>query len=295
MEQNKNPTASPKTGKPEQPLTEEQRQKRRKMLVYPLMGLLFIGSMWLIFAPSQREKDEAAQGTGFNTEMPLPTQSGIIADKRTAYEQARMEEKQKERRAQMHDLADLFADKEQEEETETEDFDLLNPEAGTQAAPSYGGGGSRPKQTIRSSAAAYEDINRTLGNFYETPADDPEKEEMRERIEKLETMVAQQAEPEGTTLDDQVALLEKSYELAAKICPQDRETHRRRRQPECRSRNPHGTARLLPSPSIMLRQAWCPPLRSRWTMQSLCAAMPQNATMGLILLSEIRKPLKKTP
>ena len=219
MEQNKNPTASPKTGKPEQPLTEEQRQKRRKMLVYPLMGLLFIGSMWLIFAPSQREKDEAAQGTGFNTEMPLPTQSGIIADKRTAYEQARMEEKQKERRAQMHDLADLFADKEQEEETETEDFDLLNPEAGTQAAPSYGGGGSRPKQTIRSSAAAYEDINRTLGNFYETPADDPEKEEMRERIEKLETMVAQQAEPEGTTLDNQVALLEKSYELAAKYMP----------------------------------------------------------------------------
>lgn len=219
MEQNKNPTASPKTGKPEQPLTEEQRQKRRKMLVYPLMGLLFIGSMWLIFAPSQRGKDEAAQGTGFNTEMPLPTQSGIIADKRTAYEQARMEEKQKERRAQMHDLADLFVDKEQEEETETEDFDLLNPEAGTQAAPSYGGGGSRPKQTIRSSAAAYEDINRTLGNFYETPADDPEKEEMRERIEKLETMVAQQAEPEGTTLDDQVALLEKSYELAAKYMP----------------------------------------------------------------------------
>ena len=219
MEQNKNPTASPKTGKPEQPLTEEQRQKRREMLVYPLMGLLFIGSMWLIFAPSQREKDEAAQGTGFNTEMPLPTQSGIIADKRTAYEQARMEEKQKERRAQMHDLADLFADKEQEEETETEDFDLLNPEAGTQAVPSYGGGGSRPKQTIRSSAAAYEDINRTLGNFYETPADDPEKEEMRERIEKLETMVAQQAEPEGTTLDDQVALLEKSYGLAAKYMP----------------------------------------------------------------------------
>lgn len=215
MEQNKNPTASPKAGKPEQPLTEEQRQKRRKMLVYPLMGLLFIGSMWLIFAPSEKEKAEAEQGTGFNTEMPLPAESGIIADKRTAYELAQMEEKQKERRVQMHDLADLFADK----ETASEDFDLLNPEAGVQPAPSYGGGSSRPKQTIRSSAAAYEDINRTLGNFYETPADDPEKEEMRERIEKLEAMVARQAEPEGSTLDDQVALLEKSYELAAKYMP----------------------------------------------------------------------------
>ena len=219
MEQNKNPTASPKTGKPETPLTEEQRQKRRKMLVYPLMGLLFAGSMWLIFAPSEKEKAEAAQGTGFNTEMPLPAESGIIADKRTAYEQARMEEKQKERRAQMHDLADLFADKEQDKETASEDFDLLNPEAGVQPTPSYGGGGSRPKQTIRSSAAAYEDINRTLGNFYEMPADDPEKEELRERIEELEAMMARQSAPEGSTLDDQVALLEKSYELAAKYMP----------------------------------------------------------------------------
>ena len=218
MEQNKNPTVSPKEAKPETPLTEEQRQKRRKMLVYPLMGLLFIGSMWLIFAPSEKEKAEAAQGTGFNTEMPLPEESGIIADKRTAYEQARMEEKQKERRAQMHDLADLFADKEQKEEAKAEDFDLLNPEAGAQPAPSYGGG-SRPKQTIRSSAAAYEDINRTLGNFYETPADGPEKEEMRERIEKLEALVARQGEPEGSTFDEQVALLEKSYELAAKYMP----------------------------------------------------------------------------
>lgn len=189
------------------------------MLVYPLMGLLFLGSMWLIFAPSEKEKTEAAQGTGFNTEMPRPAESGIIADKRTAYEQARMEEKQKERRAQMHDLADLFADKEQDKETASEDFDLLNPEAGVQPAPSYGGGGLRPKQTIRSSAAAYEDINRTLGNFYEMPADDPEKEELRERIEELEAMMARQSAPEGSTLDDQVALLEKSYELAAKYMP----------------------------------------------------------------------------
>ena len=108
-EQNKNPTASPKEEKPETPLTEEQRQKRRKMLVYPLMGLLFAGSMWLIFAPSDKDKAEAQQGVGFNTEMPLPVEAGIIADKRTAYEQAKMEEKQKERRAQMNDLAALFA------------------------------------------------------------------------------------------------------------------------------------------------------------------------------------------
>ena len=150
-EQNKNPTASPKEEKPETPLTEEQRQKRRKMLVYPLMGLLFAGSMWLIFAPSDKDKAEAQQGVGFNTEMPLPVEAGIIADKRTAYEQAKMEEKQKERRAQMNDLAALFSDKDDKAETQSEEFDLLDPEP-QQPARNYGGG-SRPQRTIRSSAA----------------------------------------------------------------------------------------------------------------------------------------------
>ena len=75
------------------------------------------------------------------------------------------------------------------------------------------------RQPIRSSAAAYEEINRTLDTFYETQKDDPEKEELRERIEELEAMMAQHAEPSGPTLDDQVALLEKSYELAAKYMP----------------------------------------------------------------------------
>lgn len=199
MAQNKNPTTNMKEAKPEQPITEEQRQRRRKMLVYPLMGLLFIGSMWLIFAPSDKDKAEAQQGVGFNTEMPLPAQSGIIADKRTAYEQARLEEKQRERRTQMNDLAALFSDKEAESDSPTEEFDLLNPKP-QQPARTYGGSSAR--QPIRSSAAAYEEINRTLGTFYETPQDDPEKEELRERIEELEAVIARQAEPSGSTLDD---------------------------------------------------------------------------------------------
>ena len=46
-----------KQGKEKKELTPQQIQQRKKMLVYPLMGLVFLGSMYLIFAPS--EKDEA--------------------------------------------------------------------------------------------------------------------------------------------------------------------------------------------------------------------------------------------
>lgn len=51
-------------------LTEEERQRRKKFIIYPLMFLLFASSMWLIFAPS--EKEEEKQTKGFNTEVPDP-------------------------------------------------------------------------------------------------------------------------------------------------------------------------------------------------------------------------------
>ena len=41
--------------KQKRPLTEAERQRRMKLLVYPLMVLLFAGSMWLIFAPSSTD------------------------------------------------------------------------------------------------------------------------------------------------------------------------------------------------------------------------------------------------
>ena len=69
---------------PKEPLTHEQRQRRKKMLIYPLMGLMFLGSMWLIFSPSAEDKEQEQSGTGFNTEMPLPTDAVIIGDKEKA-------------------------------------------------------------------------------------------------------------------------------------------------------------------------------------------------------------------
>lgn len=91
--------------KEKRPLTEEQRQRRKKMLVYPLMVLTFLGCMWLIFAPSQKDGGKERQGLGFNTDMPLPENSGIIGDKAKAYEQQQLENRKKERRGMVGDLS----------------------------------------------------------------------------------------------------------------------------------------------------------------------------------------------
>ena len=194
--------------KEKRPLTGEQRQLRRKMLVYPLMGLTFLGCMWLIFSPSQEDREKERQGQGFNTDMPQPENAGIIGDKAKAYEQGAMEERQENRNRAMQELGDMF-DREVAETDSGRDFDLANP-GGTEENVK-----SAPK-TIQSSAAAYRDLNATLGNFYEQPKNDnADMDELLERIASLESELESE-KGKASAVDDQVVLMEKSYELAAK-------------------------------------------------------------------------------
>ena len=204
-EQKKNET------KEKKPLTEQQRQQRRKMLVYPLMGLLFLGCLWLIFAPSSEDREKARQGQGFNTDMPLPEDSKIIGDKAKAYEQLQLENRQKERRGMVGDLSSFWHDGAEKPDTAaaSDDYRL------TQTEPSENERADKQQAGIRTSAAAYERLSTSLGTFYEPPKEDREKEELRERIDELEAMLmAQEGKP--SSMEEQVALLEKSYELAAK-------------------------------------------------------------------------------
>ena len=144
------------------PLTEAQRLKRQKMIVLPAMVLVFIGAMWLIFAPSS-DKEEQPGATGYNTEIPDADKDNrkIIGDKVKAYEQGEMEERRASRNHAMQE-------------------------------------------------------NATLGNFYEQPSgNSAEMEELMERISSLETELEREKE-KGSSMDEQVVLMEKSYELASK-------------------------------------------------------------------------------
>ncbi|EXY87887.1 conjugative transposon TraM protein [Bacteroides fragilis str. 3998T(B)3] len=199
--------------KEKKPLTEQQRQQRQKMLVYPLMVLLFAGGMWLIFAPSSEDKEKERQGQGFNTDMPMPEDSKIIGDKAKAYEQQDLENKRKERRGMVGDLSAFWNDS--DGDTPTDDADTSDDYRLTRTETTDGETADERQAGIRTSAAAYQRLNTSLGTFYEPPKEDTEKEELRERIDELEAMlVAQDSKP--STMEEQVALLEKSYELAAK-------------------------------------------------------------------------------
>ena len=208
VQKNENGTTVPqrdgkpeKEKKPKRELTPQQVQQRRKMIVFPLMFLAFAGCMYLIFAPSGKEDVNVESVGGFNADIPLPAEDGIIADKQKAYEQAMMNRKQQDKIQSLQDFG--FTGDNETEEPQTE-IDLMPEE---DAQPRRGGGAS--------SANAYRDINHQLSTFYETPPVDEEKEELKRQVAELTDRLHRQ-QTTTPTADDQMALLEKSYELAAK-------------------------------------------------------------------------------
>lgn len=208
VQKNENGTTVPqadgkpkKEDNPKRELTPQQVQQRRKMIVFPLMFLAFAGCMYLIFAPSGKEDVNVESVGGFNADIPLPAEDGIIADKQKAYEQAMISRKQQDKIQSLQDFG--FTGDDETEEPQAE-IDLM-PE--DDAQPQRGGGAS--------SAYAYRDINRQLSTFYETPPVDEEKEELKRQVAELTDRLKQQQNATPTA-DDQMALLEKSYELAAK-------------------------------------------------------------------------------
>ena len=190
-----------KENKPKRELTPQQVQQRRKMIVFPLMFLAFAGCMYLIFAPSGKEDVNVESVGGFNADIPLPAEDGIIADKQKAYEQAVTNRKQQDKIQSLQDFGFTLDDDTEEPQ---EEINLLPEE---DPKPQRGGGAS--------SRAAYRDINRQLSTFYETPPVDEEKEELKRQVAELTDRLKQQQNATPTA-DDQMALLEKSYELAAK-------------------------------------------------------------------------------
>ncbi len=189
-------------------ITEAQKQKLIKYAVFALMAIVCAGCIWLIFSPSGEDKAKEKTGMGFNADIPDPKGDGIIGDKKDAYEQEQMQQRQKERMQSLQGYADMLENSKNQKIT----LDLGNDPVTAQPAETQ-------KAPINNSVSAYQDINRTLGNFYEKPKDDPEKEEMKKKLEELEFKM-QEKDDRQNMIDEQLLLMEKSYAMASKYMPQ---------------------------------------------------------------------------
>lgn len=191
----------------------KRKEQIKKILVYGGMVMLCLVSFYFIFKPSKEQVQAEQQKVGFNAELPDPRGAGIEADKIAAYELEDMRVKQEQKMRTLEDFTAMTTDDDEEEVVEIPEEPRYTGGGGS----SYRSGSSR-SNSFSTSTSAYNDINATLGSFYEQPREDPEKEALKAELEELKQSMAQQQNSQPTYAD-QVALLEKSYELAAKYMP----------------------------------------------------------------------------
>ena len=183
--------------------TQNKMDKLKKPLIFGLMGIVFLGCMYLIFKPSEDKKD--IENIGLNDAVPQATEAGMQADKQKAYEQEMLEQKDAEKRNSLTTLSDYWNTESSENPTdepidEQENYDSKKT-----------GGYGNP--TVNS----YRNAQSALGSFYQD--DNRETVELRKQLDELKEQLADKDVPKPTTVDDQLALMEKSYQMAAKYLP----------------------------------------------------------------------------
>ncbi|RRJ89846.1 conjugative transposon protein TraM [Paenimyroides tangerinum] len=186
--------------------TQNKAEKLKKPLIFGLMGIVFAGCMYLIFKPSE-DKSEI-ENLGLNDAVPQATEAGMQSDKQKAYELEMLEQKNQEKRNALTTLSDYWntdssLNTEEEMPEEEESYDM--------------GGGSNTRRSGNSALNSYRNAQSTLGSFYQD--NNSETMELRRQLDELKEQLAEKDVPKAATIDDQLALMEKSYEMAAKYLP----------------------------------------------------------------------------
>lgn len=170
-----------------QPKTQAERQKMMKYLVvFPAAILSGIVILWLLY--SSLNKDDEKTGDAFNTEIPAG-ESEAIGTKVQEYEAADAAREKQRKQAVINTL----------------DSTTPSTDSVTVAEPS----------AIEQSAEQYQQVQASLQDFYvpDYSSNSAEVAALQERIAELETqntLAQQQGQP------DELELMERSYQLAAK-------------------------------------------------------------------------------
>ena len=184
-------------------MDNKQKEQLEKGLVFGGLGLLFALSMWFIFAPSGKEKSAAQQG--LNDSIPQATTEQLTGNKLKAYELGDKSRQDEQTREEMGRLSDYF-------DSNTAPSESERAEAAASTAK------------IESSMHRYEENNRLLNSFYAPDPNEQEREALRSELDNLKKELASKNENEDAEEKRQLALMEKSYQMAAKYLPQSSST-----------------------------------------------------------------------
>ncbi|WP_431609231.1 conjugative transposon protein TraM [Chryseobacterium sp. 'Rf worker isolate 10'] len=178
--------------------SSRKKPEFKKAAVYGLLAIAFAGCLYLIFRPDEKK---AVTEAGINNSVPQANDAGLLGDKQKAYEQELLEKKQNERKNAMLSLSDYWN----------------NRDSVASANPLTGEGGKNRANPTVTGRQNYDEIRSTMGNFYH---DDNQNEALRREIRELKRDKDNAASSQDAITNDPIAMMEKSYQMAAKYLPQ---------------------------------------------------------------------------
>ncbi len=266
----------PPKSAPKKELTPAQMQKRKKMVVMPLFVLIFGAVMWLIFAPSGKDKEKTVQQAGLNVELPMPKDEVLVSDKRDAYEQEAMQQKEQERMRSLQDFSVQLADAQEQVNADEAQRTVAKSPDYYEAPASSNSNATTRTSSIKSSTVAYQDINKQIDEFYEEPKTDAQAQSaLEERMQELERKLAEADEAKRME-DEQAALLEKSYAMAARYMPPQVG------QPTENTAVPRTKDKVVAQPVKQVRQNVVSLLAASMSNDEFISAYSQPRNMGFI-------------
>ena len=191
--------------------SSSKKDKFKKPAIFGLMVIVFIACLYLIFKP--KDRGEGNKDQGLKNAVPEATDRGLQADKQKAYEKEMFEEREAAKRNSLMSLSDYWSNHDTSVNSE------LPPEKVT--APNSGSFGMDGPQN--NSLRSYQNAQQTLGSFYRD--DDREKLALRKQVDELKDRLSEKDVPQTPSLNDQLALMEKSYEMASRYLPSGNAVH----------------------------------------------------------------------
>ncbi|WDF45968.1 conjugative transposon protein TraM [Chryseobacterium sp. KACC 21268] len=174
----------------------------KKPLIYLLMAAICAGCFYLIFRPKD---NKITDNPGFNAGIPQAKDDQLQSDKQKAYEQQLLEQKNEEKRNAMTTLSDYWSD-----------TNNIGRNSDQTPLPGHPNGLSQADQNAVNS---YRNAQQTLSSFCNR--DDQEVNNLKKEISRLKNEALQNnTSPSSLGVNDQLALMEKSYQMAAKYLPQ---------------------------------------------------------------------------
>lgn len=170
----------------------------KKAGLYLLLGIAFLGCMLLIFGGSNDKENETKI---FNDVVPQASTADMQSDKQKAYEKELLQKKADEKRQALITLSDYWS---------SDSAKLSESEVLVQGEPE-----ETSAEKVPNSVKGYQSIRNTLDNFY-TP--DDENKKLKEQLKALQEK-EQEQELQRNPMEDQLELMEKSFQMASKYLP----------------------------------------------------------------------------